>query len=50
MVALSILKGDFLRKTERPFTKTCSDKARSNHLKLKEGKFRLGIRKKFFLQ
>lgn len=27
----------------------CSDSTRSNHFKWKESKFRLGIRKKFFM-
>ena len=30
------------------FTKVCSDRTRRNGCKLKEGTFRLGIRKKFF--
>jgi len=30
------------------FTHTCSDRTKSNGFKLKEGRFRLGIRKKFF--
>jgi len=30
------------------FTGACSDKTRCNDFKLKEGRFRLGIRKQFF--
>jgi len=30
--------------------KNCCDKKRSNHLNLKECRFRLGIRKKFFAE
>jgi len=30
------------------FTRTCRDRTRSNDFKLKEGRFRLDIRKKFF--
>ena len=41
------LKGP-TKKLERVFTRVCSDRTRSNGFKLKEGKFRLDRRKKFF--
>ena len=34
---------------ERLFTKPCSDRTRGNSFKLKEGKFTLNIRKRFFM-
>ncbi|KAK4829575.1 hypothetical protein QYF61_005675, partial [Mycteria americana] len=48
IVALQYVKGAYKRDGERLFTKVCSDRTRSNGFKLKEGRFRLDIRKKLF--
>jgi len=47
------LRGPFLKGTckkagEGFFTRACSDSTRGNGFRLKEGRFRLAIRKKFF--
>jgi len=47
IAAFQYLKGP-TKKLERVFTRVCSDRTRSNGFKLKEGKFRLDRRKKFF--
>ncbi|KFV15556.1 hypothetical protein N340_14717, partial [Tauraco erythrolophus] len=48
IAAFQYLKGAYRKAGEGLFTKACSDKTRGNGFKLKEGRFRLGIRKKFF--
>jgi len=42
------LKGAYEKDGARLFTRAYSDRRRGNGFKLKEGRFRLGIRKKFF--
>jgi len=42
------LKGAYRKDEEGLFTRVCSDRTRGNGCKLKEGRFRLDIRKKFF--
>jgi len=46
--ALQYLKGTYKRAGEGLFTRACSDRTRGNCFKLKEGRFRLDIRKTFF--
>ncbi|PKU43185.1 hypothetical protein llap_6521 [Limosa lapponica baueri] len=48
VAAFQYLKGAYRRDGEGLFTRECSDRTRGNGLKLKEGGFRLDIRKKFF--
>ena len=42
------LKGAYKKAGEGLFTRACSDRTRGNGFKLKEGRFILDIRKKFF--
>jgi len=46
--AFQYLKGAYRKDGEGLFTRVCSDRTRRNGSKLKENKFRLDIRKKFF--
>jgi len=46
--AFRSLKGAYRKDGEGLFTRACSDRTRGNGSKLKEGRFRLDIRKKFF--
>jgi len=48
IAAFQYLKEACRKDGERLFTRVCSDRARGNGCKLKEDRFRLGIRKKFF--
>jgi len=48
IVAFQYLKGAHRRDGENLFSKACCDRTRSNGFKLREGRFRLDIRKKFF--
>jgi len=46
--AFPYLKGANRKDGEGLFTRVCSDRTRGNGCKLKDGRFRLDIRKKFF--
>ncbi|PKU44394.1 hypothetical protein llap_5337 [Limosa lapponica baueri] len=48
LAAFQYLKGAYRRDGEGLFIRGCSDRMRGNGFKLKEGRFRLDIRKKFF--
>ena len=43
-----VLEGTYRKAGEGLFIRACSDRMRGNGFKLEEGRFRLGIRKKFF--
>ncbi|KAK4826983.1 hypothetical protein QYF61_013083 [Mycteria americana] len=48
LTTFQYLKGAYKKAGEGLFTRACSDRTRGNGFKLKEGRFRLDIRKKFF--
>ncbi|GAB0188737.1 hypothetical protein GRJ2_001339000 [Grus japonensis] len=48
IAAFQYLKGAYKKAGERLFTRACSDRTRGNGFKLKEDRFRLDVRKKFF--
>ncbi|GAB0209638.1 hypothetical protein GRJ2_003429500 [Grus japonensis] len=48
IVAFQYLKGAYRKDGEGLFIRECSDRTRGNGFKLKEGRFRLDVRKKFF--
>jgi len=48
LAAFQYLKGAYRKDGEGLLTRVCSDRTRGNGCKLKEGRFRLDIRKKFF--
>jgi len=48
IAAFQYLKGAYRKDGEGLFTRVCSNRIRENGCKLKEGRFRLDIRKKFF--
>ena len=50
IAAFQYLKGGYTTDGDRLFSGVCCCRTRGNGFKLKEGRFRLDIRKKFFLQ
>jgi len=48
IAAFQYLKGAYRKDGEGLFTRVCSDRTRGNGCQLRESKFRLDIRKKFF--
>jgi len=48
--AFQYLKGAYKQEQERLFTRVDTDRTRGNGFKLRQGRFRLGIRRKFFTQ
>jgi len=48
IAAFQYLKGAYKKDGDRHFCRTCCDTTRGNGFKLKEGRFRLDIRKTFF--
>jgi len=48
IASFQYLKGAYGKDGEGLFTRVCSDRTRGKGFKLKEGRFRLDIRKKFF--
>jgi len=49
-VAFQYLKGAYKQEGEQLFTRVDSDRIRGNGLQLRQGRFRLDIRSKFFTQ
>jgi len=49
-VAFQYLKGAYKQEKERLFMRVDSDRTRRNGFKLRQGRFTLDIRKKFFIQ
>ena len=50
IAAFQYLKGAYKQQGERLFTRVDRDRTRGNGFKLRQGMFRLDIRKKFFTQ
>ncbi|KAK4826898.1 hypothetical protein QYF61_012253 [Mycteria americana] len=49
IAAFQYLKGAYKKDGDRLFNRACSNRTRGNVFKVKEGRFRLDIRKKFFM-
>ena len=49
-MAFQYLKGVYKQEGERLFTRVDNDRTRGNGFKLRQGRFRLDIRRKFFTQ
>jgi len=47
--AFQHLKGAYKKDGDRHFSRVCCDRTRGNAFKLKEGRFRLDVRKKFLI-
>ena len=50
IVAFQYLKGAYKQEGERLLTRVGSDRTRGNGFKLRQGRFRLEMRRKFFMQ
>ncbi|KAK4806135.1 hypothetical protein QYF61_001058 [Mycteria americana] len=48
IAAFQYLKGAYKKDGDKPFSRACCDRTRGNGFKLKEGRFRIDTRKKFF--
>jgi len=48
IAAIQYLKGGYKKDEDRLFSEACCDRTRGNGFKLKEGRYRLDIRKKLF--
>jgi len=48
IAAFQYIKGAYRKDWDRFFSRVCCDKTRNNGFKLREGRFRLDIRKRFF--
>ena len=48
VAAFQYLKGSYKKERDRPFSRVCGNRTKGNGFKLKEGRFRLHIRKKYF--
>ena len=47
-VGIQYLRGGYRKEVDGFFSRVCCDRTRGNGFRLKEGRFRLGINKKFF--